>query len=99
MEQTCRLEATARWHDSLQRLESLADWSPEKPENLDATLRDYQLDGFQWLARLSVWGVGGVLADDMGLGKTVQTLGVSCLNVGAVVLLWWWRQRAWVTTG
>jgi superfamily II DNA or RNA helicase len=70
------LEATARWHDSLQRLESLADWSPEKPENLDATLRDYQLDGFQWLARLSVWGVGGVLADDMGLGKTVQTLGV-----------------------
>jgi len=43
---------------------------------LDATLRDYQLDGFQWLARLSVWGVGGVLADDMGLGKTVQALGV-----------------------
>lgn len=70
------LEATARWHDSLQRLESLADWNPEKPEDLDATLRDYQLDGFQWLARLSVWGVGGVLADDMGLGKTVQTLGV-----------------------
>ena len=70
------LEATARWHDSLQRLESLSDWNPEKPEELDATLRDYQLDGFQWLARLSVWGVGGVLADDMGLGKTVQTLGV-----------------------
>lgn len=70
------LEATARWHESLQRLESLADWSPQKPEDLDATLRDYQLDGFQWLARLSVWGVGGVLADDMGLGKTVQTLGV-----------------------
>jgi superfamily II DNA or RNA helicase len=70
------LEATARWHDSLQRLESLSDWNPQKPEDLDATLRDYQLDGFQWLARLSVWGVGGVLADDMGLGKTVQTLGV-----------------------
>ncbi|MFG0263385.1 MAG: DEAD/DEAH box helicase, partial [Novipirellula sp. JB048] len=30
----------------------------------------------RWLARLSKWGVGGVLADDMGLGKTVQTLGV-----------------------
>ena len=70
------LEATARWHDSLQRLESLADWCPEKPEDLDASLRDYQLDGYQWLSRLSVWGVGGVLADDMGLGKTVQTLGV-----------------------
>ncbi|GAA4458210.1 DEAD/DEAH box helicase [Novipirellula rosea] len=70
------LEATARWHESVKRLESLADWSPEKPEGLDAELRDYQLDGYRWLARLSKWGVGGVLADDMGLGKTVQTLGV-----------------------
>ncbi len=70
------LEATARWHESLKRLESLADWTPEQPEKLDAVLRDYQLEGFQWLSRLSVWGVGGVLADDMGLGKTVQALGV-----------------------
>lgn len=70
------IEATARWFDSIKRLESLADWTPEKPENLDVTFRDYQLDGYQWLARLSRWGVGGVLADDMGLGKTVQTLGV-----------------------
>ena len=70
------LEATARWHESLQRLESLADWTPEKPEALDAELRDYQLDGYRWLARLSQWGVGGVLADDMGLGKTVQALGI-----------------------
>ncbi len=70
------LEATARWHESVKRLESLADWSPEKPAGLNAELRDYQLDGYRWLARLSKWGVGGVLADDMGLGKTVQTLGV-----------------------
>ena len=70
------LEATARWHKSIEQLESLADWTPEKPETLEATLRDYQLEGYQWLARLSRWGVGGVLADDMGLGKTVQTLGV-----------------------
>lgn len=70
------LEATARWHDSLKRLETLAEWCPEQPDELDAVLRDYQLEGYQWLSRLSVWGVGGVLADDMGLGKTVQTLGV-----------------------
>ena len=69
------LEATARWHESLERLESLADWTPDKPDRLDATLRDYQLDGYRWLARLSQWGVGAVLADDMGLGKTVQALG------------------------
>jgi len=70
------LEATARWHDSLKRLETLADWCPDQPAGLDAVLRDYQLEGYQWLSRLSVWGVGAVLADDMGLGKTVQTLGV-----------------------
>lgn len=69
------LEATVRWHESLAKLESLAGWTPEKPTGLDATLRDYQLEGYQWLARLAAWGVGGVLADDMGLGKTIQTLG------------------------
>jgi superfamily II DNA or RNA helicase len=69
------LEATARWHESIRRLESLADWTPSKPQELNAVLRDYQLEGYQWLARLSKWGVGGVLADDMGLGKTVQALG------------------------
>jgi len=44
------------------------------PEHLTATLRPYQLAGFQWLIFLSEAGWGGILADDMGLGKTVQTL-------------------------
>jgi len=44
------------------------------PADLKATLRPYQLEGFQFLAHLSAQGFGGVLADDMGLGKTVQTL-------------------------
>lgn len=70
------LEATARWHQTVDRLDQLRDWKPEVPEALDVKLRDYQLDGYRWLARLSRWGVGGVLADDMGLGKTVQALGV-----------------------
>lgn len=70
------LEATAAWHQAIERLESLSNWNPDRPDGLDATLRDYQLDGYRWLSRLSRWGVGGVLADDMGLGKTVQTLGI-----------------------
>ncbi len=70
------LDAAARWHESIARLESLTNWIPDKPETLQADLRDYQLDGFRWLARLSRWGVGGVLADDMGLGKTVQAIAV-----------------------
>ena len=44
------------------------------PSGLRATLRPYQLEGFQFLSHLSAQGFGGVLADDMGLGKTVQTL-------------------------
>ena len=44
------------------------------PEKLSATLRPYQIAGFQWLIFLNEAGWGGILADDMGLGKTVQTL-------------------------
>ncbi len=44
------------------------------PKSLQATLRDYQLDGFRWMARMDSWGAGVCLADDMGLGKTIQTI-------------------------
>ncbi|MFL5345329.1 MAG: SNF2-related protein [Hyalangium sp.] len=44
------------------------------PAGLRAELRDYQREGFLWMARLTEWGGGGCLADDMGLGKTLQTL-------------------------
>ena len=46
----------------------------ELPNDLHATLRDYQFSGLNWLAFLNEYGFSGVLADDMGLGKTVQTL-------------------------
>ncbi|WP_345333211.1 DEAD/DEAH box helicase [Ferrimonas pelagia] len=44
------------------------------PAGLQATLRDYQRRGLDWLGFLHEYGFGGVLADDMGLGKTMQTL-------------------------
>jgi SNF2 family DNA or RNA helicase len=37
-------------------------------------LRDYQLGGVEWMARLAARGLGGILADEMGLGKTLQSL-------------------------
>ncbi|EKD34251.1 MAG: hypothetical protein ACD_75C02419G0001, partial [uncultured bacterium] len=46
------------------------------PSTLQADLRIYQKEGFEWLARLAHWGVGGCLADDMGLGKTLQSLAI-----------------------
>ena len=44
------------------------------PAGLRATLRLYQVEGFQWLSFLYEQRLGGILADDMGLGKTVQAL-------------------------
>ena len=48
--------------------------NPEVPNNLNATLRPYQVEGFKFLAYLATNNFGGILADDMGLGKTVQSL-------------------------
>lgn len=44
------------------------------PHNITGELRDYQLEGYNWLNFLDEFGWGGCLADDMGLGKTVQIL-------------------------
>ena len=44
------------------------------PASLTGTLRPYQMEGFQWLARLASLGFGGILADEMGLGKTLQMI-------------------------
>jgi len=44
------------------------------PKALNATLREYQQEGLNWLNFLHEFKFGGILADDMGLGKTIQTL-------------------------
>ncbi|MCL1143629.1 SNF2-related protein [Shewanella gaetbuli] len=46
----------------------------ELPNGLNATLRDYQKQGVDWLCFLKEFQLGGILADDMGLGKTIQAL-------------------------
>lgn len=50
------------------------------PETLNATLRPYQITGFEWLQTLYHRGFGCCLADDMGLGKTLQTIAVILKN-------------------
>ncbi|MFK8082144.1 MAG: SNF2-related protein [Granulosicoccus sp.] len=70
------------WHDAgnvfdlaerLRNFEGIERGKP--PENVNANLRPYQLDGIAWLGFLAEFGFNGILADDMGLGKTLQTLG------------------------
>ncbi|MBD9398499.1 DEAD/DEAH box helicase [Pseudomonas sp. PDM11] len=81
-EEAGEFKAGKEWQTHLQRLQSLRDYQPSVPSTLQAQLRDYQVDGFNWLARLAHWGVGACLADDMGLGKTVQTLALLLLRAG-----------------
>ncbi|GAB5585572.1 chromatin remodeling complex Adenosinetriphosphatase [Umbelopsis nana] len=38
------------------------------------TLRDYQVQGLNWMISLFENGINGILADEMGLGKTLQTI-------------------------
>lgn len=44
------------------------------PDDLNATMRPYQVTGYNWMNHLKAHNFGGCLADDMGLGKTIQTL-------------------------
>jgi hypothetical protein len=62
------------WKNTLERFRSAEALQPTLPVTFQATLREYQLEGFNWLERLAHWGVGACLADDMGLGKTIQAL-------------------------
>lgn len=56
------------------QIKESSTYSPEVPATLNATLREYQKEGYQWMSRLNKWGAGALLADDMGLGKTIQTI-------------------------
>ncbi|MEK8045291.1 DEAD/DEAH box helicase [Ideonella margarita] len=60
----------------LERLDSARRVVPALPSTLQAELRPYQEEGFEWAMRLAHAGLGACLADDMGLGKTLQALAV-----------------------
>jgi len=76
------------------------------PTGLNASLRDYQQQGFNWLQFLREYNFAGILADDMGLGKTVQTLAhlllekevgrmtQPCLIIAPTSLMGNWRREA-----
>ncbi|MBV6512631.1 MAG: hypothetical protein FMNOHCHN_02140 [Ignavibacteriaceae bacterium] len=87
------------------RLERLKDFRgiqiKEIPDDINATVREYQKAGYSWLHFLKEFSFGGILADDMGLGKTLQVLmmllhekrnrpGVPSLIVAPTSLLFNW---------
>ncbi|SDO50577.1 DEAD/DEAH box helicase [Desulforhopalus singaporensis] len=71
-----RTDADFGWKGQIRKISEAQEYKPELPSTLMAELRHYQREGYEWLARLAYWGVGGCLADDMGLGKTLQSLAI-----------------------
>ncbi|WP_346927280.1 SNF2-related protein [uncultured Arthrobacter sp.] len=72
-------EQAESWRRSVGGLLKFAELHDvQLPAGVNASLRPYQQDGFNWLAFLWENGLGGVLADDMGLGKTLQTIALIC---------------------
>ncbi|MEA3290234.1 MAG: SNF2-related protein [Campylobacterota bacterium] len=60
----------------LKNFDGLENITP--PKNLNASLREYQQRGINWLYFLFEFKFNGILADDMGLGKTIQTISHLC---------------------
>ncbi|MGL5694525.1 MAG: SNF2-related protein, partial [Peptostreptococcaceae bacterium] len=46
----------------------------ELPSEINVKLRDYQIEGYNFLRTLAEYEFGGILADEMGLGKTLQSI-------------------------
>ena len=56
------------------KLKNIKDKSFQPPHGLQAKLREYQKDGYNWFRTLDYLGFGGILGDEMGLGKTLQAI-------------------------
>lgn len=65
------VENTSNIVEKFRKMEEL---EVKVPQELNATLRDYQVDSLKWFETLDYLGFGGILADEMGLGKTIQTI-------------------------
>ena len=62
------------YKENFKKLLNFNNYSAKIPENIKATLRPYQKDGFKRMRFLRDADFGVCLADDMGLGKTLQTI-------------------------
>ena len=95
-DQLPHLDADHGWKARLANMHAALQLEPALPSTLKAELRDYQVEGYRWLARLAHLGLGGCLADDMGLGKTLQALAADSSSALPKGRPWWWRPLPFV---
>jgi len=69
-----KVEADKEYKSLMKRIEDSATQIFKIPKKIQADLRDYQKEAYDWMSRLAYWGAGALLADDMGLGKTVEAI-------------------------
>ncbi len=68
------IESTDKTKAIVDKFKNLDNINYEIPKDLNANLRDYQIDGLNWIETIEYCGFGGILADEMGLGKTLQAI-------------------------
>lgn len=68
------IESCEEIKDLKNKLKNIKDKSFKEPLGLQAKLREYQKEGYNWFRTLDYLGFGGILGDEMGLGKTLQTI-------------------------
>lgn len=97
-----RMKTLHAWKEQTRRMHEANTIEPALPTTLQADLRDYQQEGYDWMSRLAHWGAGACLADDMGLGKTLQALalllsraeGGPSLVIAPTSVCYNWQQEA-----
>lgn len=68
------VEITDQAKETKQKLETHDIRIPQPSVLKNCDMRDYQLQGMNWLITLYENGLNGILADEMGLGKTLQSI-------------------------
>ena len=81
------LEGTKELVSLRESINKVKNTTFDTPNNLTATLRSYQVFGYNYLKTLDSLGFGGILGDEMGLGKTIQTISFIISNKKAKTLI------------
>ncbi|CEP95796.1 DEAD/DEAH box helicase [[Clostridium] sordellii] len=94
------IEGLEKINEISKKFETISKVNIDAPKELNANLREYQLQGLKWLKTLSYMEFGGILADEMGLGKTIQTIsfllsekGKKSLVVAPTSLIYNWKNE------
>lgn len=66
------LEGQRQYNSAVHSIEEKVTVQPKLLQG--GQLREYQIEGLQWMLSLYNNNLNGILADEMGLGKTIQTI-------------------------